>query len=69
MKIVHIDELPVQSRQPRGREGKSVKTSAIMQGDPSRLDNFNFQFNPSLPMNVVPLNESIARLTSIRHIV
>jgi hypothetical protein len=43
MKIVHIDELPVQSRQPRGREGKSVKTSIIMQGDPSRLDNFNFR--------------------------
>jgi hypothetical protein len=43
MRIVHIDELPVQSRQPRGREGKSVKTSAIMHGDPSRLDNFNFR--------------------------
>jgi hypothetical protein len=43
MKIVHIDELPVQSRQPRGREGKSVKTSIIMQGDSSRRDNFNFR--------------------------
>ena len=43
MDIVHIDELVVQSRQPRGREGKSVKTSAILHGDPSRLDNFNFR--------------------------
>lgn len=43
MRIVHIDELPVQSRQPRGREGKSVKTSIIMHGDPERLDNFNFR--------------------------
>ena len=36
MDIVHIDELVVQSRQPRGREGKQVKTSAIMHGDPDR---------------------------------
>lgn len=43
MNIVHIDELAVQSRQPRGRIGKSVKTSAIMHGDPSRVDNFNFR--------------------------
>jgi len=43
MRIVHIDELPVQSREPRGRQGKSVKTSIIMGGDPSRPDNFNFR--------------------------
>ena len=43
MRIVHIDDLPRQSRPPRGREGKSVKTSIIMQGDPERLDNFNFR--------------------------
>lgn len=41
MKIVHnIDNLPVGHRQPRGREG-AVKTSLIMGGDYTRLDNFS----------------------------
>ena len=43
MKIVHIDELPVEERAPRGRPGMA-KRSLIMTGeDSSRPDNFSFR--------------------------
>jgi hypothetical protein len=44
MRIAHIDELAIEQRTPRGREGK-VNARLIMTGEsPQRPDNFSFRY-------------------------
>ncbi len=42
MKVVHIDELQLEVRGPRGRDGTG-RRSVIMTGDANRPDNFSFR--------------------------